>query len=93
MKKDTRLIFIFAIIKFLSPFIFISSAFELHRDEYLYLADADHLAHAEFLFAGPVEDGDAQGAGLRDQGDLSRRRQGWRDSQQGRPRDGEHGPG
>ena len=44
MKKDTRLIFIFAIIKFLIPFIFISSAFELHRDEYLYLADADHLA-------------------------------------------------
>ena len=34
----------FALIKFLVPFFLIDSQFELHRDEYLYLADADHLA-------------------------------------------------
>jgi 4-amino-4-deoxy-L-arabinose transferase-like glycosyltransferase len=35
---------IFALIKFLVPFLFIHSQFELHRDEYLYLADSDHMA-------------------------------------------------
>ena len=34
----------FALLKLLVPFIFINAQFELHRDEYLYLADADHLA-------------------------------------------------
>ena len=34
----------FALIKFLIPFVLIHPQFELHRDEYLYLADADHLA-------------------------------------------------
>lgn len=34
----------FAVIKFLVPFLLIHPQFELHRDEYLYLADADHLA-------------------------------------------------
>ena len=34
----------FALIKFLVPFFLINSQFELHRDEYLYLADADQLA-------------------------------------------------
>lgn len=43
-QKSYLIIFAFAIIKFLVPFLFIHSAFELHRDEYLYLADADHLA-------------------------------------------------
>ena len=43
-QKSTLIIAVFAIIKFLIPFIFINAAFELHRDEYLYLADADHLA-------------------------------------------------
>ncbi len=38
------IIAVFALIKLLIPFIFIHSQFELHRDEYLYLADADHLA-------------------------------------------------
>jgi hypothetical protein len=33
----------FALIKFLIPFLLIHPQFELHRDEYLYLADADHL--------------------------------------------------
>lgn len=34
----------FALIKLLVPFLFIHQQFELHRDEYLYLADSDHLA-------------------------------------------------
>lgn len=34
----------FALIKFLIPFVLIHPQFQLHRDEYLYLADADHLA-------------------------------------------------
>ncbi len=42
--KPRHTIAVFALIKFLIPFIFIHSRFELHRDEYLYLADADHLA-------------------------------------------------
>ena len=42
-QKSTAIIAVFAIIKFLIPFLFINAAFELHRDEYLYLADADHL--------------------------------------------------
>jgi hypothetical protein len=47
MKKDTGSTYIiafFALIKLLIPFVLIHSQFELHRDEYLYLADADHLA-------------------------------------------------
>lgn len=44
MQKQNRIIYFFALIKFAIPFIFINAAFELHRDEYLYLADADHLA-------------------------------------------------
>ncbi len=43
-QKSTIIIAVFAMIKFFIPFIFINAAFELHRDEYLYLADADHLA-------------------------------------------------
>lgn len=35
---------IFALIKLLIPYLFIHPAFDLHRDEFLYLADADHLA-------------------------------------------------
>src|SRR6476469_9174909 len=34
----------FALIKLLIPYLFIHPEFELHRDEFLYLADADHLA-------------------------------------------------
>ena len=47
MKTDSGskyIIAFFALIKLLIPFVFIHSQFELHRDEYLYLADADHLA-------------------------------------------------
>ena len=43
MSKNNRIIFLFALIKFSTPFLFIHHAFELHRDEYLYLADAQHL--------------------------------------------------
>ncbi len=38
------IIAITALIKLLIPFLLIHNAFELHRDEYLYLADSDHLA-------------------------------------------------
>jgi len=47
MKNSTGskyIIAVFALIKLLVPFVLIHSQFELHRDEYLYLADADHLA-------------------------------------------------
>lgn len=43
-RKSALIIAGFALIKILVPFILIHPAFELHRDEYLYLADADHLA-------------------------------------------------
>jgi len=42
--RSKYIIAVFALIKLFAPFIFIHSQFELHRDEYLYLADADHLA-------------------------------------------------
>ncbi|MEN9685485.1 MAG: hypothetical protein RLZZ28_1271, partial [Bacteroidota bacterium] len=47
MHNTTRsrwIIAVFALIKLLIPFLLIHGQFELHRDEYLYLADADHLA-------------------------------------------------
>lgn len=44
MQNSKRIIYFFALVKFIIPFVFINAAFELHRDEYLYLADADHLA-------------------------------------------------
>ena len=44
LSKSTYIIAAFAVIKFLIPFLLIHPQFELHRDEYLYLADADHLA-------------------------------------------------
>ncbi|MEO7530158.1 MAG: glycosyltransferase family 39 protein [Sediminibacterium sp.] len=43
-KTSIYIIALFALIKLLIPFLFIHSDFELHRDEYLYLADADQLA-------------------------------------------------
>ncbi|MES2002990.1 MAG: glycosyltransferase family 39 protein [Bacteroidota bacterium] len=42
--RSAYIIAAFALIKFLVPFILIHPQFELHRDEYLYLADADHMA-------------------------------------------------
>jgi 4-amino-4-deoxy-L-arabinose transferase-like glycosyltransferase len=42
--RSNYIIAVFALIKLFIPFLLIHSQFELHRDEYLYLADADHLA-------------------------------------------------
>ena len=39
-----KLIYFLAILKFIIPFILVSSFYELHRDEYLYLAEAKHVA-------------------------------------------------
>lgn len=44
MSKTTRLILLFALIKLLIPYLFIHPMYELHRDEYLYLSESDHLA-------------------------------------------------
>src|SRR5579875_2691509 len=47
MKKQWNynyLIFLFAIIKFALPFFLQSSVYEPHRDEFLYLAEAHHMA-------------------------------------------------
>jgi Dolichyl-phosphate-mannose-protein mannosyltransferase len=53
MTKSNRIIFIFALIKFSIAFLFIHHEFELQRDEYLYLADARHLAWG-FIEMPPV---------------------------------------
>jgi len=39
-----RLILLLALVKFLVPYLAIHPMYELHRDEYLYLAEADHLS-------------------------------------------------
>jgi 4-amino-4-deoxy-L-arabinose transferase-like glycosyltransferase len=39
-----RLILLLAIVKFMVPFLLIHPMYELHRDEYLYLAESDHLS-------------------------------------------------
>jgi 4-amino-4-deoxy-L-arabinose transferase-like glycosyltransferase len=44
LSRSQYVITAFAVVKFLVPFLLINTQFELHRDEYLYLADADHLA-------------------------------------------------
>jgi len=44
MKKNSRLIFILAIIKFVTPYLLQNSFYEPHRDEFLYLAEGHHLA-------------------------------------------------
>lgn len=44
MRRPVTIIACFAVAKFLVPFVFIHPDFELHLDEFLYLADADHLA-------------------------------------------------
>lgn len=44
LSRSTYIIAAFAVIKFLVPFLLIHPQFELHRDEYLYLADTDHLS-------------------------------------------------
>lgn len=44
MTKKQAILFCFIGIKFLLQFILLSSAYELHRDEYLHLDQANHLA-------------------------------------------------
>lgn len=44
VSRSTYIIAAFALIKFLVAFILVHPDFELHRDEYLYLADSDHMA-------------------------------------------------
>ncbi len=43
-KQAGYIIVFFALLKLLIPFLLIHPQFELHRDGYLYLADADHMA-------------------------------------------------
>ena len=48
MKLETiltprRILLILVVIKFLLPFLLIHEVYELHRDEYLYLSESDHL--------------------------------------------------
>jgi len=44
MKKEHRVLFLLAFIKFILPFILQNSLYEPHRDEFLYLAEAHHMA-------------------------------------------------
>jgi hypothetical protein len=53
MVKPNHIIFGIAIVKFLVSFVMIHPVYELHRDEYLYLAESDHLAWG-YLEAPPL---------------------------------------
>jgi len=44
MRKYDRLIYILAIIKFIIPYLLQSNYYEPHRDEFLYLAQGNHVA-------------------------------------------------
>ena len=44
MQKDMRLLYLLALIKFILHFLLQASLYELHGDEYLYLAEAHHMA-------------------------------------------------
>lgn len=44
MKKEYRILYVLAAIKFILPFILQNHYYEPHRDEFLYLAEAHHLA-------------------------------------------------
>lgn len=44
MRKNSRLIFLLAIIKFILPYLLQNHMYEPHRDEFLYLAEGQHLA-------------------------------------------------
>ncbi len=44
MKKEYRILFLLAFLKFILPFILQSPVYEPHRDEFLYLAEAHHMA-------------------------------------------------
>ena len=43
MRKETNLILLLAAIKFVLPFLLQHPSYELHRDEYLYYAQGQHL--------------------------------------------------
>jgi hypothetical protein len=44
MKKEYRILFLLALIKFTLPFLLQNPLYEPHRDEFLYLAEAHHMA-------------------------------------------------
>ncbi len=44
MQREKRLLYLFALIKLILPFLLQNGLFELQRDEYLYLAEGRHLA-------------------------------------------------
>lgn len=44
MKKEYRILFLLAVIKFILPFFLQNPVYELHRDEFLYLAEGHHPA-------------------------------------------------
>jgi hypothetical protein len=44
MKKEYKFLYLFALIKFILPFILQNSYYQPQRDEFLYLAEAHHLA-------------------------------------------------
>lgn len=43
MRKTERIILLLALVKFILPFVLTNSVFELHRDEYLYYEQGQHL--------------------------------------------------
>ena len=44
MKKEYRILYLLAVVKFVLPFLLQNSFYEPHRDEFLYLAEGHHLA-------------------------------------------------
>lgn len=53
MKHTVRLLYFLALLRFIIPFFLVHPFYELHRDEYLYLAEARHLAWG-FLEVPPM---------------------------------------
>src|SRR5690349_9144586 len=44
MQRSNRLLYILAFVKLVLPYLLQNSMYELHRDEFLYLAEGKHLA-------------------------------------------------
>ena len=53
MIRPNHIIYGLALVKFLVSFLLIHPIYELHRDEYLYLAESNHLAWG-YLEAPPL---------------------------------------
>lgn len=53
MKNATRLLYLLAILRFMLPFLLVHPSYQLHRDEYLYLAEGHHVAWG-FLEVPPM---------------------------------------